>query len=57
MDQNKYLTPAVLAFFLTGCAGLTKNQAAVFGAATCGILGRGAGASVGNNVGNRMSNV
>ena len=29
---------------LNGCAGMTKNQAALVGAATCGVGGAGGGA-------------
>src|SRR6266545_3887124 len=53
MERNKQLALVAVGFFLSGCTGMTKNQAAVFGAATCGIVGGAAGASVGNNVGDR----
>jgi hypothetical protein len=32
MEKNKYLAISALGFFLTGCAGMTKNQAALVGA-------------------------
>ncbi|HEY7321441.1 MAG TPA: OmpA family protein [Candidatus Binatia bacterium] len=39
MQTNKYLAMSALGFFLTGCAGMSKNQAALVGAATCGAGG------------------
>ena len=46
MSKSKYLALTALGFFLTGCTGLTKNQAALFGAAMCGTA---TGAGVGTN--------
>ena len=31
-NSNKYLALTALGFFMTGCTGLTKNQAALVGA-------------------------
>jgi outer membrane protein OmpA-like peptidoglycan-associated protein len=46
MEKNKYLALGVLGVFLSGCTGvMTKNQAAVVGALTCGTMG-GVGAGV-----------
>ena len=45
MIKNKYLALTALGFFLTGCTGLTKNQAGLAGALTCGAFG-GAGGAV-----------
>ena len=44
-NSNKYLTLTALGFFMTGCTGLTKNQAALVGATVCGLGGAGAGAA------------
>ena len=44
MNKNKHLAWAVVGFFLTGCTGMTKNQAALVGAATCGAMGAAGGA-------------
>ena len=44
MNNNKYLAWAALGFFLTGCTGLTKNQAALVGASVCGAMGAAGGA-------------
>ena len=42
MKTNKYLALSALGFFLTGCTGvMTKNQAALVGAAVCGAGERG----------------
>jgi len=41
-NTNKYLALSALGFFMTGCTGLTKNQAALVGAAVCGAGGAGA---------------
>ena len=49
MEKNKYLAISALGFFLTGCAGMTKNQAAIVGAATCGVGGAGGGAMAAHN--------
>jgi hypothetical protein len=46
MDNKKYLALSALGFFLTGCTGMTKNQAALVGAAVCGAGGAGVGAAV-----------
>ena len=43
-NANKYLALTALGFFMTGCTGLTKNQAALVGAAVCGVGGGAAGA-------------
>ncbi|MBI2366185.1 MAG: OmpA family protein [Deltaproteobacteria bacterium] len=47
MEKNKYLAMTVAGFFLSGCTGvMTKNQAALVGALTCGTMGAaGAGAT------------
>jgi outer membrane protein OmpA-like peptidoglycan-associated protein len=45
MSHNKYLAWAALGFFMTGCTGMTKNQAALVGAATCGAMGAMGGAA------------
>jgi len=45
-NRNKYLALTALGFFMTGCTGMTKNQAAISGAAFCGIsAGLGVGLS------------
>ena len=44
MNNNKYLAWAALGFFLTGCTGMTKNQAALVGASVCGAMGAAGGA-------------
>lgn len=49
MQKNKYLALSALGFFLTGCAGLTKNQAALVGATLCGVGGAAGGAVAANN--------
>ena len=46
MSRNKYLALTALGFFMTGCAGMTKNQAALSAAAFCGVA---AGAGVGTS--------
>ena len=51
MEKNKYLAISALGFFLTGCAGMSKNQAALVGAATCGAGGAAGGAVAANNMG------
>ena len=50
MEKNKYLAISALGFFLTGCAGMSKNQAALVGAATCGAGGAAGGAVAANNM-------
>ena len=50
METNKYLAISALGFFLTGCAGMSKNQAALVGAATCGAGGAAGGALAANNM-------
>ena len=50
MEKNKYLAISALGFFLTGCAGMSKNQAALVGAATCGAGGLAGGALAANNM-------
>src|ERR1700747_2060393 len=49
MQKNKYLAMSALGFFLTGCAGMSKNQAALVGALTCGAGGAAGGAAAANN--------
>jgi outer membrane protein OmpA-like peptidoglycan-associated protein len=49
MKKNKYFALAVAGFFLTGCAGMSKNQAAVVGALTCGTMGAAVGGAWGAN--------
>ena len=49
MEKNKYLAISALGFFLTGCAGMSKNQAALVGAATCGAGGAAGGAMAAHN--------
>ena len=49
MNRNKHLALAALGFFLTGCTGMTKNQAALVGAATCGAMGAAGGAMAAHN--------
>ena len=49
MNKNKYLALTVAGFFLSGCAGMTKNQAALVGASVCGAMGAGVGAAVAHN--------
>src|SRR5262244_1432134 len=49
MEKNKYLAISALGFFLTGCAGMSKNQAALVGAATCGAGGAAGGALAAHN--------
>jgi outer membrane protein OmpA-like peptidoglycan-associated protein len=45
MLKNKYLALAAAGFFLSGCTGvMTKNQAALMAAATCGAMGGAGGA-------------
>ena len=46
MEKNKYLAISALGFFLTGCAGMTKNQAALSAAAACGFVGGGTGGAI-----------
>ena len=45
MSHKKYFAWAAVGFFLTGCTGMTRNQAALVGAATCGAMGAGGGAA------------
>ena len=49
MNRNKHLALAALGFFLTGCTGLTKNQAALVGASVCGAMGAAGGAAAAHN--------
>ncbi|MSP41685.1 MAG: OmpA family protein [Deltaproteobacteria bacterium] len=42
--NKRYLALTALGFFLTGCAGMTKNQAALWGAGLCGAGGAAMGA-------------
>jgi outer membrane protein OmpA-like peptidoglycan-associated protein len=49
MNKSKYLALTALGFFMTGCTGMTKNQAALVGASVCGAMGAGAGAAVAHN--------
>src|SRR5215212_5803992 len=49
MQKNKYLALSALGFFLTGCVGLTKNQAALVGATLCGVGGGAGGAVAAHN--------
>ena len=49
MNKNKYLALTAAGFFLAGCAGMTKNQAALVGASVCGAMGAGVGAAVAHN--------
>ena len=46
MQKNKYLALTAVGFFFTGCAGMTRNQAALTGAAACGLMGGSAGAVI-----------
>jgi len=56
MEKNKYLALTALGFFLSGCTGvLTKNQAALVGALTCGAAGAAAGGIITHNTGHRLS--
>ena len=56
MEKNKYLALTALGFFLRGCTGvLTKNQAALVGALTCGAAGAAAGGIITHNTGHRLS--
>ena len=42
MKLNRQLAWVALGFYLSGCTGvMTKNQAAMVGAATCGLMGGG----------------
>jgi outer membrane protein OmpA-like peptidoglycan-associated protein len=45
MRNKRYLALTALGFFLTGCAGMTKNQAAIVGASVCGAMGAAGGAA------------
>ena len=46
MLKNKSLVLAAAGFFLSSCTGvMTKNQAAMVGAATCGLMGGMGGAA------------
>jgi outer membrane protein OmpA-like peptidoglycan-associated protein len=45
MQINKYLALTAVGFFLTGCT-MSKNEAALVGALTCGAIGGGAGATI-----------
>ena len=47
-NSNKYLALTALGFFMTGCTGMTKNQAALVGATVCG-LGAGGGVAAARN--------
>ena len=49
MNRNKHLALAALGFFLTGCTGMTKNQAALVGASVCGAMGGMGGALAAHN--------
>ena len=56
MEKNKYLALGVLGVFLSGCTGvLTKNQAALVGALTCGAAGAAAGGIITHNTGHELS--
>jgi outer membrane protein OmpA-like peptidoglycan-associated protein len=55
--NNKYLALTALGFFMAGCTGLTKNQAALVGAGVCGVMGGAGGAAVAHQgVGGRHRN-
>jgi outer membrane protein OmpA-like peptidoglycan-associated protein len=46
MRNRKFLALAAAGFFFAGCTGtMTKNQAALVGATTCGLMGGGGGAA------------
>src|SRR6266542_3705085 len=49
MKKNRQLALAALGFFLTGCTGMTKNQAALVGAGVCGAMGAAGGAAAAHN--------
>src|SRR5262245_58056604 len=49
MEKNKYIAISALGFFLTGCAGMTKNQAALVAAGTCGAGGAAGFAAAAHN--------
>src|SRR5262245_36031513 len=49
MEKNKYIAISALGFFLTGCAGMTKNQAALVAAGTCGVGGAAGFAAAAHN--------
>ena len=49
MNKNKHLALAALGFFLAGCTGMTKNQAALVGASVCGAMGAMGGAAAAHN--------
>src|SRR4026208_1789429 len=49
MNRNKHLALAALGFFLAGCTGMTKNQAALVGASVCGAMGAMGGAAAAHN--------
>jgi hypothetical protein len=41
MIKREYVAAFALVFFLSGCVGLTRNQAVTVGALTCGVGGAG----------------
>jgi outer membrane protein OmpA-like peptidoglycan-associated protein len=52
MQTNKYLALSALGFFLSGCTGvMSKETAAIVGAATCGVMGGAGGAYIGRQHG------
>ena len=55
MNKNKYLALTALGFFMAGCTGMTKNQAALVGALTCGAAGGAAGGIITHNTGHKIS--
>ena len=55
MNKSKYLALTALGFFMTGCTGMTKNQAALVGAAICGAGGAAAGGVITHNTGHKLS--
>jgi OOP family OmpA-OmpF porin len=55
MNKSKYLALTALGFFMTGCTGMTKNQAALVGALTCGAAGGAAGGIITHNTGHKIS--
>ena len=55
MNKSKYLALTALGFFMTGCTGMTKNQAALVGAAICGAGGAAAGGVIIHNTGHKLS--
>ncbi len=49
MNRERIIAGMIAGIFLSGCTGMSRNQAALVGAATCGTMGAAGGAAYATN--------